>query len=272
MNRIIATIGLFATLHFSAIAQNAKVPVELNPFILKGYEVLDFAKTDMNSDGREDYILLLKVKGEDTLTYQNETAEAIRPLLLIIRQADKSLKQVLRNDEAVMCKQCGGMMGDPYESITTKPGEFTLDFYGGSSWRWSESYTFRYDKLKNNWFLQNHISTSFNAGDPEKTEESATINRSEIGDVTLQNFNLDYNEDSSSWKVKAMKTYFYASPDLKSTPKKTYLVKGNKVISYKQFKNFVQCSFTNGKGTTTTGYILKKDLDLQQSNNPKDVQ
>ena len=39
-------------------------------------------------------ILLLKVKGEDTLTYENSTEDAKRPFLLIIRQADKSVKKL----------------------------------------------------------------------------------------------------------------------------------------------------------------------------------
>jgi hypothetical protein len=272
MKRFISTLIVFVSILFSVQAQNTAVPEELKPFILDGYEVLDFAKNDMNGDSLEDYILILKIKGEDTLTYENEKPDAARPLLLIIRQADKPLKHILTNNELVYCKQCGGVMGDPYQSITTKPGEFTLDFYGGSSWRWSDNYTFRYDKIKKDWFLQSHYSSSFQSGDPDNTTETTVINRSETGDVTLKQFTPYYNADSSSWKVNAVKAYFYASPDLKTKPKKAYLVKGNEVISFKQFKNFVQCSFTNGKGTATSGFLLKKDLQLLQANKPKAIQ
>lgn len=272
MKKIISTLIVFVSILFSVQAQNPAVPEDLRPFILNGYEVMDFAKNDMNGDRLEDYILILKIKGEDTLTYENEKPDAARPLLLIIRQADKSLKHVLTNNELVYCKQCGGVMGDPYQSITTKPGEFTLDFYGGSSWRWSDNYTFRYDKIKKDWFLQSHYSTSFQSGDPDNTTETTVINRSETDDVTLKQFSQYYNADSSSWKVNAVKANFYASPDLKTKPKKAYLVKGNAITSFKQFKNFVQCSFTNSKGTTTSGFLLKKDLQLVQANKPKAIQ
>jgi len=260
MKKIISALLVFSFCFLSATAQNTDVPAELKPFILKGYEVLDLAKNDMNGDKLEDYILVLKVKGEDTLTYENSLEDAKRPLLLIIRQADKSLKHILTNNEAVYCKQCGGVMGDPYQSITTKPGEFTLDFYGGSSWRWSESYTFRYDKLKNDWFFQSHSSSSFHSGDPDNTTESYVVNRNEIGDVSLKQFTPDYNSDVSKWKVTVLKTYFYPSPSLTAKPKKAYLVKGNEVTSLKKYKTFVFCSFTNSKGVTTSGFIQKKDL------------
>ena len=248
-------------------AQNPDVPAELKPFIAKGYAAMDFAKEDMNGDKLPDYILILKVEGEDTMTFDNPDWEAARPLLLILRQPGGLLKQTVRNNELILCRQCGGVMGDPYQGLTVKPGEFIANFYGGSSWRWTGEFTFRYDKIKKNWFLQTHTSSSFQSGDPEKTMEETVINRSEIGDITLEDFTPYYNADSSTWKVNVAKTYFYSNPVLKSIPKKAYLVKGNTVTSYKKFKNFIECSFANSKGTTTYGFILKKDLLLLQSNN-----
>jgi hypothetical protein len=60
--------------------------------------------------------------------------------------------------------------------------------------------------------------------------------------------------------VDAARTYFYDSPDLKSKPRKSYLVEHNMVKSIKGFKRFIECSYTNEKEETTTGFILKKDL------------
>ncbi len=260
---------LLTTCLFSLQAQDKVVPKELRPFIREGYELMDFLKTDLNGDNRPDYILILKIKGEDTIGFDNTNWDASRPLLLIVRQPDNSLKNVISNSELVLCKQCGGVMGDPYQGVTGKPGGFTIDFYGGSSWRWSETYSFSYDKIKKNWFLQRHTSSNFQSGDPEKTEENTTINRNEIGDIILANFSPYYNSDSSIWKVKTAKTYFYSSPILGSTPKKAWLVKGNTVTSVKLFKNFIQCSFTNSGDKITEGFLLKKDLLLVESNKPK---
>jgi len=262
MIKLLSTLLFITGNLFTLNAQDKPVPKELKPFIKEGYEAMDFEKGDLNGDKLEDYLLILKIKGEDTMTYDNPEWDAQRPLLLLIRQTDKKLKEAITNDELILCRNCGGVMGDPYQGIMIKPGGFSVDFYGGSSWRWSDTYTFLYDKVKKDWFLERHGSSNFHAGDPEGTEENTTIRRSEIGDVSLLKYSPDYNTDSSEWKVNVAKTYFYQSPLLGSKPKKAYLVKGNTVTSYKQFKNFIQCTFTNNKDESTTGFILKKDLVL----------
>jgi len=266
MKRILFAFILIVSVN--AVAQNTTVPEELKPFIMPGYEVMDVVKGDLNKDKLDDYLLVLKTAGEDTFLFDNTDWDAHRPLLLIIRQANGTLKTVAVNNELIFCKNCGGVMGDPYQGLTIKSGEFTADLYGGSSWRWAESFTFRYDAVKKNWFLQKHKSTSFQSGDPERTMNESVISRSETGDISIEKFTPHYNADSSSWKVKAAKTYFYNSPVIGSKPGKAYLVKGNKVVSFKQFRNFVECSFTNSKGTVTTGYILKKDLELLAAGKP----
>jgi hypothetical protein len=241
-------------------AQDKPVPEKLKPFVSPDYEMLDYANSDMNGDGLQDYILILKPVGEDTMTFDNPHWDAPRILWMIVGEKGGKLKPLFSNSELVMCRQCGGAMGDPFESIKAKPGVLTLDFYGGSSWRWAETITFMYDKLKKNWFLQTHSISSFQAGDPETTTKNAVIERSEIGDVTLEKYEPYYNADSSKWKVKAAKSYFYDSPGLKSKPGKAYVLKGDTVAGSKAFKNFIECSFTNSKGTLTYGYILRKDL------------
>ncbi len=266
MKRILFAFILIVSVN--AVAQNTTVPEELKPFIMPGYEVMDVVKGDLNKDKLDDYLLVLKTAGEDTFSFDNTDWDARRPMLVIIRQTNGTLKTAAVNNELIFCKNCGGVMGDPYQGLTIKSGEFTADLYGGSSWRWAESFTFRYDAVKKNWFLQKHKSTSFQSGDPERTMNESVISRSETGDISIEKFTPHYNADSSSWKVKAAKTYFYNSPVIGSKPGKAYLVKGNKVVSFKQFRNFVECSFTNSKGTVTTGYILKKDLELLAAGKP----
>lgn len=43
------------------------------------------------------------------------------------------------------------------------------------------------------------------------------------------------------------------------------------VSHIKKLKSFIECSFTNSKEATTYGFILKKDLLLIKSNNPKPI-
>lgn len=238
------------------------MPAELAPFVTAGMEMLDFAKADLNGDGRSDYILILKKEGEDTMTFDNSNWDAQRPLLLITRQANQKLKLAVTNNELVLCRHCGGAMGDPFMELVAKPGSFTLEFYGGSSWKWGQTITFRYDRLKQNWFIHRDVVTSSHPEEDRYVETMAVIERSEIGDISLQQFTPGYNSDTSSRRVKAARTYFYESPQTSTKPRKGYVVKGDIVKSYKQFRNFVECSFTGSGGSITTGYLLKKDLEL----------
>lgn len=259
-------------LSVSMLAQDKVLPAELKPFVTDGQEMLDFAAADMNGDGLKDYILILKPAGEDTMTFDNPHWDAPRILWMILRQPGGKLKAELSNSELVLCRQCGGAMGDPYMGLTVHPGEFTVDFYGGSSWKWGQTITFKYDKLKKNWFIQKDINTSSHPTETDYVETQAVIERSEIGNVSLKEYTPYYNGDTSTWKVTAAKTFFYDSPQVGSKPRKGYLLKGNLVKSTKKFKNFIECSFANGKGDYTYGYILRKDLILAASPKTKAIQ
>lgn len=231
-------------------------PPEVNPFIPTGYEALDYVAGDLNSDKKKDGILILKTPGEDSVMEE----ELARPLIILIRQADGKLKQVLRNDKAIMCRHCGGVFGDPYEGVQIFDKGFNLSFYGGSSWRWGYTYEFVYRPLKKNWFLAKESQSNFHSGDPEGTMKDAVIDETELGETPLDKFNSSPVYEDIKWKVKAVKTFFYDSPKLGSKPRKGYLMKGNIASGIRSFKNFIEVSFENSKGTFTSGYILRKDL------------
>ena len=243
---------------FITNAQEIKVPTEAKSFVLKGYQVLDYVTGDINGDKKTDAILVLKQSGEDTATL--DTAAA-RPLLLLIRQANGKLKQVARNDKAIMCRQCGGVMGDPYHGIEITATGFVLSFYGGSSWRWATAYWLKYKAAKKNWYLVKESQTSFHAGDPEKTTKELTIEETELGEVVFEDVDNGYQYEESQWKVRAVKAYFYDNPKLRSTPRKGYLVKGNLATGSRELNNFVEISFVDNKDNITTGFILKRKLE-----------
>lgn len=244
----------------AANAQPTPTPPEARPFIPEGYEVLDYQVGDLNGDKKTDAILVLKTQGEDSITEENPN----RPLLLLIRQANGQLKQVLRNDHVIMCRHCGGSFGDPYAGLSIRNSAFSLSFYGGSNWRWAYTYVFVYRRATKDWYLLKETQSSFQSGDPETTMKKAEISESEAGVMTLEKFNYEAGYEESKWKVKAVKTFFYDSPNLGTRPRKAYLVKGNIAGGIRQLKNFIEISYDDGKGNLSSGYILRKDLEKVQ--------
>jgi hypothetical protein len=254
MNKWILLLFIFSAT--AAKAQDKILPAEAKPFVPHGYEMLDYVTGDLNGDKRPDAILLLKVPGEDTITGDNQT----RPLLLLIRQANGKLKQEKRNDNLVMCAQCGGVFGDPYEGTTIANNGFTINFYGGSSWRWAYEYRFDYKPAKKDWLLVKESQSSFQSTDPENTTKECIIEEDELGEIPIEKYTENSGSTETQWKVTAAKTFFYDNPKLGSKPRKGYLVKGDTFKALRLLTNFIEVSFPNTKGEYTYGFILKKDL------------
>ena len=238
------------------LAQTTPIPAEVKPFVLPAHEVLDYVTGDLNGDSRPDAILILKDKTEDS-SYETRKA---RPLLLLIRQAKGGLQQVLRNDSAVMGRNDGGVMGDPYQETAIRKNSFTLFFYGGSSWRWSYEYRFAWKPALKNWYLVSEKQSSFNSGDPEKTTKEIAIGEAELGKQPFSHFSPGSLYQETRWKVQAAKTFFYNNPQAGSVPRKAYLLKGNTVKGTRTLTHFIEVEYENSKGEITEGFLLRKDL------------
>lgn len=254
MKKILLIALLFTA--FKVAAQDKVLPAEAKPFVLKGYEMLDYITGDLNGDKRPDAILILKVAGEDT----NMVDEVKRPLILLLRQSNGKLKAEKRNDNMMLCYHCGGVFGDPYESTKINNNGFALNFYGGSSWRWGYEYTFSYNTGVKNWLLIKEKDVNYQDGDPEATMKESRIGAAELTGINFDNFNVNPTYADSKWEVTADKTFFYDSPGIGNKPRKGYLVKGNTVTGIRELKNFVEVSFENTKEQFSTGFILKKDI------------
>lgn len=232
------------------------VAAELLAFVPKGYDVLDSATGDLDRDGRDDAILVLRKADEADI--EEETP---RPLLVLLRQSDGRLKEAGRTDRLVYCYRCGGMMGDPYQDVEAGNGAFTVSHYGGSAWRWSAAYTFAWDAAKKDWLLERDESLSFHVAD-EDSKTALTITREELGDIPLGSFDYERLEDGEKkkWTVVAARARFYDQPDTRSAPRAAYVVRGEVVESFRELRNFVRVHFTNAKGESTSGFLLRKDL------------
>lgn len=154
----------------------------LSQFITKGFEAYDTAYGDINLDGKVDLIMILKNKKE------NIDPELARPLLLLTKNNDESYSLAKRNDNVVLKIQEGGVFGDPYDGITIKNGYFSIEHYGGSSWRWTKIITFKYDKEKKDWFLHKDGGVSYHTSNPDEIEEDVKTKK-DFGIIKFEEYN-----------------------------------------------------------------------------------
>jgi hypothetical protein len=242
-------------------------PPEIARFVPTGFQTLDFATADLDGDGRQDAVLILRRRDEDA----PGSGDVPRPLLLLLRQASGQLKEARRTDRLVYCGRCGGMLGDPYQGLKASRGRFTVGFAGGSaSSHWAVEYTFAYNAGARDWLLEEETDSgnervenpraSEQEGD-ERSTWTKTLNRQQLGDIPLERFDYEARDKPKDWRVRADRAYFYENPILGSKPRASYVVRGDRVEAFRELRDFVEARFTGTLGRTTYGYLLKKDME-----------
>ena len=144
-----------------------------------GYDIMDSMTGDLNRDQYLDMLLILR-----------DSSDEVRELLILTGDG-KTYSVVARNRNAVLCYDCGGIWGDPYEGLAIKNGYFSIEHYGGSSWRWTRIITFKYNKEKNDWFLHRDAGVEFNIFE-EESQTEGTYNEQDFGKVRFGEY--DYNK------------------------------------------------------------------------------
>jgi len=162
------------------------LPESARSYIPENYGPLGSARGDLNRDSLGDMVLVLYKKGEDS-TDMDHLAK--RPLLLLIGQADSTYKLAAKSDNAVYCKNCGGMLGDPFMGITIKNGYFSVELSGGSGDRWSRIITFKYIAEENKWLLHKDGTDSYQAIEPDKVT-SKMLTTKDFGKVAFEDFDV----------------------------------------------------------------------------------
>ena len=191
MSRVILNCTLLFLILLPAVgrAQNesVKVPDEVKPFIEKGMIPIALESGDLNADGRKDHILVISKIVPEGSTY-DEAGDASRPTLILVRDARGALSVAARNDEVAMCKNCGGVFGDPFAGITIRGNRFSVSNYGGSSDRWSYDYTFAYSRRDRSWQLVRVEENSFSAFSPKKQHLKVYTPPRNFGLITFADF------------------------------------------------------------------------------------
>lgn len=183
MKKLICSLVLCSGL----VQASQELPANVSSFIPEGYSVLNFTQGNLNRDKIDDAILILKRSDENRDNYTEESPK--RPLCIFVGQEDGNYTKVAENNNSVLGIFDGGVFGDPFSGVTIKNGYFSVEHYGGSSWRWTRIVTFKYNPEKQRWFLHKDGGDSFHSADPEKVEtEVATVK--DFGIVPFEKYNI----------------------------------------------------------------------------------
>lgn len=188
------SIFIFAVLLFPSfvIAQDevVKIPDEVQRFVDSGKIPIALETGDLNADKRKDFILVVSEIVPADGPYEEGAGE--RSVLLLVRDSNGQLTMAGRNDLAAMCRNCGGVYGDPFAGISIRGTRFTVSNYGGSNSRWSYDYTFDYSRRDRTWQLVRVEENSFHALDPKRTERKHVyLPPKDFGLITFKDFDPD---------------------------------------------------------------------------------
>lgn len=174
---------LFLLVFFStSVASEYTIPgkgPDVKAFVPAGFLIMEQAKGDLNKDGIPDVVLVLKNKAEDRKNM--DTEEIHRLLVIIFGVQGGGYTLSASSKEAILCKTCGGVYGDPFASVKIVRGTIVIDHYGGSRERWG--YTHRWRFQEGGWFL---IGLTSRTEDTGNGASEVTDTNLVTGDCTVE--------------------------------------------------------------------------------------
>lgn len=188
MRTLLLALTLLCAAPLAAAAQveELQVPAEVRPFVEAGTKAIAVEAADLNGDGRGDFVLVLE--RENPAKDKDDFPVNQRPLLILVRGDDGALSAAKRNERVVMCSQCGGVFGDPFEGVEAGRNTFTVNLYGGSNWRWKYSYKFNYSRIDRTWQLVRAEEVNYHTSDPDKMKTSVFTPPKDYGKIDLADF------------------------------------------------------------------------------------
>ena len=197
MRKILLTLALLCAAPSVTWAQDEelKVPAEVRPFVEAGTKAIAVEAADLNGDGRGDFVLVLEKA--NPAKDENDFPVGERPLLILLRGADGKLSEAARNERVVMCSKCGGVWGDPFEGVEAGRNTFTVNHYGGSNWRWKNTYKFNYSRIDKTWQLVRAEELSYHTSDPDKMERHVYTPPRDFGKIDIADFDPEKYKKSS---------------------------------------------------------------------------
>jgi hypothetical protein len=181
------TTLLFIAFCFFVLNLAAKDKIKfqkIKPFIPVEYELLDSASGDLNGDGYWDFAMILRSKSADMI------GSDLRPLLMLMGNASGNFELVGRNDSVVLCVRCGGIFGDPFQTVVIKDGCLSVKHLVGSNWRWTRIISFKFDPEIKDFVLYKDAGISFHISTPNKQSDIIT-NKDDFGKVLFSQYSYN---------------------------------------------------------------------------------
>lgn len=200
IKNLLILLALSLSLHLSSAAQTEelKIPAEVTPFVEVGTKAIALESADLNADGSKDFILVLQKEKPSLGKY--ELPENSRPLLILTRAADGKVTVAKRNERLVLCSECGGVFGDPFDGVRVGRGTFTVDHYGGSNGRWKTTHKFNYSRIDKTWQLVRVENLSYHTSNPNKVKTEIETPPRHFGKIDIADF------DPETYSKKASKS------------------------------------------------------------------
>jgi hypothetical protein len=189
----------------------------IDDFVPKGWKLIDQTVGDLNKDGLPDIAGVIEEILDDA--DEHECAwDSHRILFVAFNNGNSKYKLSVQNNDIILTNGEGGCWGDPFNSnysdqykhgknqetgIFINRGSLLIKFYGGTCWRWSDKYRFRYQNK--GWYLIGYDYEWYHTCGYKGDDHKISINyltgkRIEGGNV--YNGPDDHPEDSAEWKWK----------------------------------------------------------------------
>lgn len=175
-------------------------------FLKGGWFEIGRGKADFNNDGKTDLALAVEYAKE------GDDEDGKRALIILFKDSNGYVLSKV-NYEALMDKNDGGMLGDPFQGITVKNNTFKISHYGGTAWRWGFDAQFRFQNK--DWFLIGEKSYDYNnVNYCDSLKDNGSSHITDINYLTGRKYVKEISDDcvlkKDGWekiKIEALKKF-----------------------------------------------------------------
>ncbi|MCC5088683.1 hypothetical protein [Xanthomonas campestris] len=161
----------------------AALPPELSAHLPAGYTLIQAVDSDLNGDGRRDYLLALRRADEAAQIAAGKDAPQ-RLLLVLIHTDDGRFVEAARNAQVIFKADDGGQC-DPFDDdgqgLVAKGAYFTVQNGVACGQHWTDYITFRYDRTQRAVLFHVRIIEDWVTNpDAERDGEALRLSRHEV--------------------------------------------------------------------------------------------